>query len=430
MTIALVGFALVLAFAFVGVPLGFSMMVVGMVGFMMLRGFEPGLSMVTQQVLSLGLDPGFAVLPLYILMGGLVARARLSDDLYEASNAALGHLKGGLAIATIAACGGFAAICGSSTASALAMGKIAIPSMRRYKYPDGLSLGVVAAGGTLGFLIPPSTAMIIYGLLTSTDIAQLFVAGILPGLFSVLLLMGTVVILVTIWPEMGPAGPRASWSEMFVALGKVWGIVFLFFFILGGIFFGLFTTTEAGGMGAVGALAFAVGRRKLGLWGFFQALIEAGRTTAMIFTVAFGTLVLNQFINVSGLPRAVMETIEYFGIGPVGTMVLICVIYLLLGIVVEGIGMIFLTVPLFLPIVQSMGFDLIWFGIIVVIAVEISLIHPPIGLNAFLMKTLAPEVPLNVIFRGLAPFVVAQIVVLFSIMMFPQIALFLPSLMK
>ena len=430
MTIALVGFALVLVFAFVGVPLGFSMMIVGMVGFMIFRGIEPGLSMVTQQVLSLGLDPGFAVLPLYILMGGLVARARLSDDLYEASNAMLGHLKGGLAIATIAACGGFAAICGSSTASALAMGKIAIPSMRRYKYPDGLSLGVVAAGGTLGFLIPPSTAMIIYGLLTSTDIAQLFVAGILPGILSVFLLMTTVVILVTIWPEMGPAGPRATWTEALIAFGKVWGIVFLFVFILGGIFFGLFTTTEAGGMGAVGALAFAVGRRKLDFWGFVQSLIEAGRTTAMIFTIAFGTLVLNQFINVSGLPRAVMDTIEYFGIGPAGTMALICVIYLLLGIVVEGIGMIFLTVPLFLPVVQAMGFDLIWFGVIVVIAVEISLIHPPIGLNAFLMKTLAPEVPLGVIFRGLAPFVVAQIVVLLLIMMFPQIALFLPSLMN
>ena len=429
MTESLIGLGVLLVILFLGVPLGFTMVIVGFAGFGLIRGWEPALEMAGQQILDLALGYGFSVLPLFILMGVFVARAALSDDLYEAANKWLGHFRGGLAMATVAACGGFAAISGSSLATAATMAKVAIPAMRRYKYSDSLAAGTVAAGGTLGMLIPPSAAMIIYGILTETDIAKLFVGGILPGIMTVVIYIAVIAAVMRIWPHLGPPGSHSTWPERLRSLYRVWGVLALFLLILGGIFFGWFTPTEAGGIGAVGALVFAVGRRKLSWAQFVASLIEAGRISATIFSVAFGALILNQFVNIAGMPDAMIAFIGGFGT-PMTAMMVILGIYVILGTVIEGLAIIFLTAPIFVPVVEALGFDLIWFGIVMIMVVEISLITPPIGLNVFVLKSMLPDVPLGAIFRGIAPFFIADIVRLMIVVFVPQIVLFLPSLMR
>ena len=431
METALLGIAILLLILFLGFPLGMSLMMVGYFGFAAVhpKGFVAANSVAGQQILDLGLNFQFSVLPLFILMGVFVARAALSDDLYETSYKWLGHFRGGLAMATVAACGGFAAVSGSSAATAATMAKVAVPSMRKFGYADSLSAGTVAAGGTMGILIPPSGALIIYGLLTEEDIAKLFVAGIIPGLITIDAYIAVIRIVTAIWPEIGPPGERTSWHERLTSLYKVWGVLFLFFLIMGGIFFGIFTSTEAGGIGAGGALIFAILRRKMSWPIFIESLIEAARTTAMIFTVAFGALILNQFVNISGLPEAVLAFISSLNATPMQVVLVIMCFYIILGMFIEGIAMIFLTVPIFVPVIHALGFDLIWWGIVLVMVVEISLITPPIGLNVFIMKSMLPDVPLSSIFRGIAPFFCADIVRLATVVFFPPVALWLPTLM-
>jgi C4-dicarboxylate transporter DctM subunit len=429
MEAGLVGIACLLIIAFVGVPLGFAMMAVGFVGFALLRNWVPASEMVGQQLLYLGMNQSFAVLPLFIMMGVFVSRSGLSDDLYEASNTCCGHFRGGLAVSTIVACGGFSAISGSSVATAATMAKVAIPSMRRFGYADSLAAGTVAAGGTLGILIPPSTALIIYGLLTETDIAKLFVAGIIPGLMTIAIYIAVVVVITCIHPDLGPRAVRASWKERKDAVQKIWGVIVLFVVIMGGIFFGVFTPSEAGGIGAVGALAFAVARRKMTWRIFFESLIEGGRLTATLFSVAFGALVLNQFINIAGLPEDVVRFIASLELAPLMVLVIILGFFVVLGMVIEGISMILLTVPIFVPVVQVLGIDLIWFGILMIVVVEVSLITPPIGLNVFVLKSMLPDVELSTIFRGIIPFFIADLIRLALFVAFPPLVLFLPSLM-
>lgn len=429
MTISLIGFVILLLIAFLGYPLGFSMLLVGFLGFGWLRGWEPALETVSHQILDTFLNNNFAALPLFLLMGAFVHRAALSDDLYDAAYAWLGHRRGGLAMATIAACGGFAAVSGSSAATAATMAKVAVPSMRRFKYADSLAAGTVAAGGTLGFLIPPSVALIVYGVLTEEDIAALFMAGIVPGILTILLYISVIIIVTRIWPKMGPPGERTSWSDRFRTLYKVWAVLALFLLILGGISFGVFTPNEAGGIGAIGALFFAFARKKMTLVIFFEALIDAGKTTAMLLTIIMGALVLNNFVNLAGLPIAIIDWVQSFNLAPLGVMVAILAIYVVLGMVIEGLAMIFLTVPIFVPVVEGLGFDLIWFGIVMVMVVEISLITPPIGLNVFILKSMLPDVPLASIFRGIIPFFIADITRLLLVVFFPALALVLPSLL-
>jgi C4-dicarboxylate transporter, DctM subunit len=431
MEIALIGIAILLLILFMGFPLGMSLMMVGYFGFAVVhpKGFVAANSVAGQQILDLGLNFQFSVLPLFILMGVFVARAALSDDLYETSYKWLGHFRGGLAMATVAACGGFAAVSGSSAATAATMAKVAIPSMRKFGYADSLSAGTVAAGGTMGILIPPSGALIIYGLLTEEDIAKLFMAGVIPGLITIAAYIAVIRIVTAIWPEIGPPGARTSWHDRITSLYKVWGVLFLFFLIMGGIFFGIFTSTEAGGIGAGGALIFAILRKKMSWKIFVDSLIEAARTTAMIFTVAFGALILNQFINISGLPEAVLAFISSLNATPIQVVLVIMCFYVILGMFIEGIAMIFLTVPIFVPVISALGFDLIWWGIVLVMVGEISLITPPIGLNVFIMKSMLPDVPLGTIFKGIAPFFAADIFRLGIVVFFPPVALWLPTLM-
>lgn len=336
-------------------------------------------------------------------------------------------------MATVAACGGFAAVSGSSAATAATMAKVAVPSMRKYGYGDALSAGTVAAGGTMGILIPPSGALIIYGLLTEEDIAKLFVAGIIPGLITIAAYIAVIKIVTLIWPTMGPPGDRSSWNERLRSLYKVWGVLFLFFLIMGGIFFGIFTSTEAGGIGATGALVFAIIRRRMSWKIFYESLAEAAITTAMIFTVAFGALILNQFVNMSGMPQVVLELIDSLDATPLQVVLVIMVFYVLLGMFIEGVAMIFLTVPIFVPVIMGLDFGfsdvLIWWGIVLVMVVEISLITPPIGLNVFILKSMLPDVPLSKIFKGIAPFFCADLFRLAIVVIFPAVALWLPTVM-
>jgi len=435
MEVALIGIIILLTMLFIGVPLGMGLMTVGYFGFAYVHphGFTAANSVAGQQILELALNFQFSVLPLFILMGVFVARAQLSDDLYEASNRWLGHFRGGLAMATVAACGGFAAVSGSSAATAATMAKVAVPSMRKYGYGDALSAGTVAAGGTMGILIPPSGALIIYGLLTEEDIAKLFVAGIIPGLITIAAYIAVIKIVTLIWPTMGPPGDRSSWNDRLRSLYKVWGVLFLFFLIMGGIFFGIFTSTEAGGIGATGALVFAIIRRRMSWKIFYESLAEAAITTAMIFTVAFGALILNQFVNMSGMPQVVLELIDSLDATPLQVVLVIMVFYVLLGMFIEGVAMIFLTVPIFVPVIMGLDFGfsdvLIWWGIVLVMVVEISLITPPIGLNVFILKSMLPDVPLSKIFKGIAPFFCADLFRLAIVVIFPAVALWLPTVM-
>ena len=417
---ALIGFAVLLALCFVGVPLGFSMVAVGFVGFALERSWIAAFVTVGQQVQDASTNYGFSVLPLFLLMGTFIHRAALSEDLYDASNAWLGHLRGGLAMATITACGGLAAVSGSSLATAATMGKIAIPSMRRYAYADSLAGGAVAVGGTLGILIPPSVPMVIYGILTQQDISKLFVAGVLPGMPP-----STMMII----PKLGPPGEKHSWAARFRALGNVWGVVVLFIIVLGGMYTGIFTPTEAAGIGAAGAFFFALFRRRLNRSTFMAALVEAGETTCSILIVTIGALIFSNFLDLAGLPSGLADWIKSLNLGPVYVVIAMCGIYMVLGCVFDSLAMLILTVPVFFPIVQALGVDPIWFGIVVIIVVEIGLITPPVGMNVFIIKGLFQDMSIWTIFAGVTPFLIAQLAGLGLIIVFPAIALFLPKLM-
>jgi len=427
MIVSLIGFAILFLIAFIGFPLGLTMLLVGGGGFAILRGTEPALEMVSQQILDVTLNTNFAVLPMFLLMGAFVHRAALADDLYEAANAWIGHFRGGLAMATIAACGGFAAVSGSSLATAATMAKVAVPPMRKYNYADSLAAGTVAAGGTMGILIPPSAALIIYGILTEEDIAALFVAGIVPGIITVVAYIVVIKLVTYIWRDMGPPGERSSWKKRFQTLWKVWGVVLLFALIMGGISFGVFTPNEAGGIGAIGALIFAQIRGRMNWTIFFESLLEAVYTTAMVLVIVIGALVLNNFVTLAGLPAEIVSWVQKLEYSPMIVMMIILAFYVVLGTVIEGLAMIFLTVPIFVPLVEGLGFDLIWFGIVMVMVVEISLITPPIGLNVFVIKSMLPEVPLKTIFRGIAPFFIADIIRLALVVFIPSLALWLPA---
>ena len=430
MILSLIGFSILLCLAFLGLPLGFSMMFVGFVGLVVVRGLDPALESVSQQILSLALNANFVTLPLFILMGVFVFRAALAEDIYEAAQAWLGNKRGGVAMATVAACGGFASISGSSVATAATMAKVSIPPMRKYRYNEGFAAGTVAAGGTMGILIPPSAALIVYGILTEESIGDLFVAGIIPGILTVFLYIAVIWLVAKFKPEMAPRVDRATWRIRWITLSKVWAVVALFFLIIGGISFGIFTPTEGGGIGAFGALSFAVARKKISWRTFFYSLAEAAETSAMIFTIAFGALILNNFVNIAEMPNAIIDFIKTLAISPMSVILVILLIYILLGTIIEGLAMIFLTVPIFVPLVDAMGFDLIWFGIVMVMVVEISLITPPIGLNVFVIKSIMPSVPLASIFRGIAPFFAVDILRLALVVFIPSIALWLPRMLS
>lgn len=428
MTVSLISFAIVLALVFLRVPIAFAMGIVGVVGFAQLVSWPASFSSIGQTIFGTALTYDLSVVPLFILMGNLVNIAGLSRELYDASHAFLGHRRGGLAMATIVACGGFSAICGSSLATAATMAKVAMPSMRRYGYDDSLATGSIAAGGTLGILIPPSVILVIYGLLTETSIGKLFAAGVLPGILGILLYIGAVRFVIARNPKLGPPAERQGWRQRMDTLSRVWGVLTLFVLVMGGIYGGFFTPTEAAGIGAFGALIIAWFRGTLSWRIIVKVLAESARTTAMLYLVLLGALLFASFINRAGLPSALIDLASGSNLSPNMVILIILVIYFVLGCVFESLSMLLLTVPIFFPLVADLGFDLVWFGIIVVVATEISLITPPIGLNVFVLRSVLPEVSTGTIFRGVTPFWCADIVRLAILVGVPWFSLFLPRL--
>ena len=434
---SLIGFGAVLLLVFLRMPIAIAMGLVGFVGYMELRNFRASISMVGRLIIDTAQDYGLSVVPLFILMGLFVNKGGLSRELYQVSNAFLGHFRGGLAMATIVACAGFAAICGSSLATAATMSKVALPQMRQYNYADGLSTASIAAGGTLGILIPPSVILVIYGLLTETSIGKLFIAGIIPGLLGVLLYLVAVRFTVARNPEAGPAGERTDWAGRILALRSVWAVLLLFFLVIGGLYGVLnfwpihltFSPTEAAGMGAAGAFLIALSRRTLTVSGVMQVLVEAAQTTASLFAVLIGAWIFSNFVNLAGLPEGLRTAVSAAGLTPMTVMLMILLVYILLGCVFESLSMLLLTVPIFFPLVISLGFDPVWFGIIVVVVTEISLITPPVGLNVFVLKGVVGDVSTGTIFKGVTPFWVVDIIRLIILVAFPTLVLFLPNSM-
>lgn len=413
-----------------GLPIGFAMGLSAFLGTLLLIDARAALALLGQTANETALTYNLSVVPMFVLMGYIASGAGLSESLYRACNAWLGHRRGGLALATIGGCGAFAAICGSSLATAATMSQIALPEMRRYKYDDRLATGAVAAGGTIGILIPPSVLMVIYGLLTETSISKLFLAGVVPGVLTVIVFMITISIVTRIDPTLGPPGPRSSARDKLMAFRDVWGTALLFFVVIGGIYAGVFSPTEAASIGAIGALALGIlnGRFSRTLLG--NSLMETVKTTAMIFTILIGAILFNNFLILASVPNLISGWLESLALSGIAVLLLILLIYLVLGCVFDSLAMVLLTIPIFFPIIQALEFDPIWFGIIVVMVVELGLITPPIGMNVFVIKGIAKDVPLETIFRGVFPFVIAQIILIAILILFPQIALWLPSTMR
>lgn len=413
------------------IPVGFAMLFCGAAGIAALhpRGLAAGLAIAEQQIVSLATNYHFAVLPMFILMGVFVVRSGLASDMFEAARRWLGHVNGGVGMATILGCGFFSALTASSAAAAATMAKIAVPEMDKVNYDKGFSAGAVAAGGTMGILIPPSGALIIYAILVQESITKLFVAGMIPGLLQMLLYAILMFIVGILAPQLAPAGPNHNWRDRIMALGKIWGVVLLFGLIMAGLVAGWFTANEAGGIGAGGAFLFALLRRKLTWKVFVESLAEAARISTMIFVVASGALVFNQFINLSGVAGETVAFIKSLGLQPFEVVLCLIGFYLILGCLMDGFAMLFLTVPIVAPLVAALGFDLVWWGIVTVMIVEIALITPPIGLNIFILRAMLPNVPISRMFKGISPYLVADAIRLSLVLLFPMLALWLPSLL-
>ena len=429
MQVSLIGFAILLVLVFLRLPIAFAMGLVGVTGFAYLVNAKAALAMVSQVAFDTGLAYGLSVVPLFVLMGNFVTEAGLSSQLYRASNAFLGHRRGGLAMATVVACGGFSAVCGSSLATAATMARVAMPSMRKYGYADSLATGAIAAGGTLGILIPPSVIMVIYGILTETNIGKLFIAGIVPGVIGVLFYMLAVFATTRLDPTTGPSAPRTPWPDRLRALTGVWGILLLFILVIGGIYAGWFTPTEAAGIGAFGAFIFALLQGDMTRAKLLHILVASVKTTAMIFTILIGATLFANFVNIAGMPDALASWAMQFNLNPLLAILAIMLIYVVLGCVLESLSMILLTVPVFYPMMSTLGFDLVWFGVIVVVVTEISLITPPVGLNVFVLKSVLPDVSTTTVFRGIMPFIIADLFRLALLVLAPGIVLFLPNMM-
>ena len=412
-----------------GMPIGFAMGLSAFLGTLLLIDADAALALLGQTVYETALTYGLSVIPMFVLMGYIAGEAGLNESLYRACNAWLGHRRGGLALATIGGCGAFAAICGSSLATAATMAQIALPEMRRYKYADELATGAVAAGGTIGILIPPSVIMVIYGLLTETSISALFLAGIVPGILTVAGFMAAISIMTRINPKLGPPAARTPMRERLKALRSVWGTAALFLVVIGGLYIGVFSPTEAASVGAVGAFVLGLINRKSPRQLLATTLIDTVKTTAMIFTVLTGAILFNNFLILASVPNLVSDWIGALPLGKTAVLLVIIGMYFVLGCLLDSLAMILLTIPIVFPIVKALNYDPVWFGIIIVMVVELGLITPPIGMNVFVIKGITKDVPLETIFRGVTPFIIAQIILILILIAFPSIAVWLPSTM-
>ena len=428
MTIA-IAFVVLFALLFLGLPIAFALGLVAFAGTWTILGLAPASAMIAQIAFDTLQSYDLVVLPLFLIMGNFIARSGLAQDLFAASNAFLGHRRGGLAMATVLACGGFSAVCGSSMATAATMAKVSLPPMRSFGYADSLALGSIAAGGTLGILIPPSVILLLYGIMTDTNIGKLFIAGILPGVLMILSFLVAIAVVAARRPELGRPGPRQDWGQRLRALRGVWGVLLLFGLVLGGIYGGVFTPTEAAGIGASGAFLFAILTRRMSFADFRGAMAESLRTTAMMLVLLLGAILFNNLMELSGFTAQLSAWVGGLEVNRWVVIWVIVLLYLVLGCLLESLSMMLLTIPVFFPIVSGLGFDPVWFGIIVVVVIEIGLISPPIGLNVFVLGAMFREVPMTTIFRGVVPFLVAQFACLTLFIFVPWTVTVLPNLM-
>ncbi|MBW1800340.1 MAG: TRAP transporter large permease [Deltaproteobacteria bacterium] len=425
-----IGIGLLFLLFAAGMPIGFVMALVGLSGYVYLGSLDAGLNILGLTFYADGSSYTLSVIPLFILMGQFAAHSGLSRDIYYTVDKWLGHQLGGLAMATIGACAGFAAISGSSLATAATMGTVALPQMKKYRYSEALATGTVAAGGTLGILIPPSTTFVFYAILTEQSVGKLFIAGIFPGILLALLFILTIYIRVRFNPELAPRGARSNMKEKMVSLRGIWQLVVLFIVVMGGIYTGVFTPTEAAGVGAFGAFVFALAKKRINRENLFSSLGQTAQATGMIFIIVIGAHIFGFFLAVTRIPSELADFMATVEVSKYVILAAVVILYSILGMFLEGFAILVLTIPIIEPLMIGLGFDPIWFGVMIVIMMEMSLITPPVGINVFVLKGVAKDVPMYTIFRGILPFWVAMFICLIILSFFPQIATFLPDTMK
>jgi tripartite ATP-independent transporter DctM subunit len=429
-TIGVIGLLVLIIVLFSRMPVGFVMALVGLLGFCYLRSPEAGLRILAKDFFDVFGSYSLTVVPLFIFMGQIAFHAGISRRLYDSAYTFLGHLPGGLAMATIGACAGFSAICGSTNAAAATMATVALPEMKRYKYSSELATGTVAAGGSLGILIPPSVIFIVYGIMTEQSIGQLFAAGILPGILLSALFILTIYVMVRLNPRLGPPGPRTGFKEKARSFAGVIEMLLIFGLVMGGLFKGFFTPTEAGAAGAFITFMLAVLRRQLNWKNFLVAVWESIRISCMVLVIVAGATVFGHFLAVTRIPYLLADWVAGLPLPPWAIMGVIVFIYLIGGCFMDSLAMIMLTIPIFFPVALGLGYDPIWFGVVIVLITEMGVITPPVGVNVYVVSGVAKDVPLEVIFKGVLPLLGALIVCNIILIAFPQIALFLPSLMR
>ena len=427
-TTGIVGIIVLLIMFLLRMPVGFAMAFVGFAGFALLVSPSAGLSMIARDVFHIFSSYSLTVIPMFVFMGCIAFASGMSSRLYDASYLILGRMRGGLAMATVAACAGFAAICGSTNATAAAMGKVALPEMKRFGYSDSLATGSVAAAGSLGILIPPSTIFIVYGILTEQSIGKLFVSGVFPGI--ILTIFFVIVVALLCWrnPESAPAGPQSTWKQKMGGLVGVLETLVLFGLVISGLFLGIFSPTQAGGAGAAGALIIGLVRRQLSWSGFVDAVKDALGISCMVMVIVMGATVFGHFIAVAKIPMILSEWVAGLPIPSSAVIGIIIGLYLVGGCFMDALALITLTVPIIYPVVLMLGYDPIWFGVIIVLVTEMGVITPPVGINVYVIKGIAQDVPLETIFKGIFPFLGAQIATIILLVAFPKIATFLPGL--
>jgi C4-dicarboxylate transporter DctM subunit len=428
--VALLGFVLMFGLMVLRVPIGIAMGITGVVGFGMLTSTMPALNLLANVPLSVLTDYDLAVIPMFILMGAFASHSGMSKELFLAGRAWLGHRRGGLALASIVACAGFSAINGSSVATAATMSQVALPEMRKAGYDPGFAAGLIAAGGTLGIMIPPSVIFVLYGIMTDTDITKLFAAGVVPGVLAVLFYVMLVQFIGWRNPQHMPVGERHTWLERLVSLRNLWAVVLLFMFVLGGIYLGWFTVQEASGIGATGTLIIGILRGRLRWPQIRAALIDALRVSSAIMLIVVGAFLFGYFLTITQFTQKSVTFLVDLPVGPYGVLTLIMVGYFILGAVMDELAMILLTVPIVFPAMMQLGFDPVWFGVIIVMAVTLGMICPPVGINVFVINSIAKDLPLGRIYRGTMPFISIDIVRLVLLCAFPSISLWLPKMMQ
>ncbi len=428
-TIGVLGLLALFILLAMRMQIGFAMALVGFAGFIILNDFHAAMGVLGLEPFKITADYTLSVIPLFLLMGEFANESRMGAELYDMLYRWIGFLPGGLAMATVGACAFFAAITGSSLATAAMFGMIAYPEMRKMNYAETLATGCIAAGGTLGILIPPSSVLIIYGILTQQSIARLFIAGMLPGILLALIFMGTIFVLTRRNPTLGAPGPRFPIRERIRSLKATWGIILLFILVIGGLYTGWFTPTEAAGVGAFGAFALALLKRSMGWKTLIESLKGTARSTAFIFGILIGAMIFQYFMTLSQIPDHLATWIVQMGVGRYVVISAIILAFMIMGCFMEGLSIMFLAIPIVFPIVVRLGFDPVWFGVIITLTMEMSLITPPVGVNVFVLHGVVKDVPMYTIFRGILPFWIAMILCIILLTIFPQIALFLPNTM-